>query len=150
MNQVCSFTVGELEFGLDVLLVQEILRWKKVTSVPLAPPYVRGLVNLRGRILTMLDLREWFGLAPRPVDMEGMIVVADGPDGTIGLCVDRVGDVIDLPGTIDPPPPHLDGVVRESIRGIFQQSERLLLLLDPKTLGVASAHRPEPATLTPV
>ena len=150
MNQVCTFTVGELEFGLDVLLVQEVLREKKVALVPLAPGYVRGLVNLRGRILTMLDLREWFSLKPRPPGMECMIVVADGPDGTIGLCVDRVGDVIDLPGRIDPPPPHLDGVVRESIRGIFQQSERLLLLLDPKTLGVAPASRSESSNLTPV
>ena len=148
MSQVCTFSVGELDFGLDVLLVQEVLRERKVTPVPLAPAHVRGLVNLRGRILTMLDLREWFGLKPRLPGVEGMIVVADGPDGTIGLWVDRVGDVITLTTKIDPPPAHLDGVVRESIRGISQLSERLLLLLDPKTLGAASTHRPEPANLT--
>ena len=88
--------VGDLFFGVDVLSIQEVLRPQQITRVPLAPGIIRGLINLRGQILTAIDLRERLGLPAAPAEMTGMNVVVQLPDGAVSLLVDQVGEVLNL------------------------------------------------------
>jgi purine-binding chemotaxis protein CheW len=130
-KQLCTFTVGNLFFGIDVLSIQEVLRPQPMTRVPLAPGVIRGLINLRGQILTAIDLRERLGLAAAPADVSGMNVVVQMPDGAVSLLVDQVGEVLNLSQEqFETSPPTLSGAVSEVISGVYKLKERLLLLLD--------------------
>jgi purine-binding chemotaxis protein CheW len=130
-KQLCTFTVGDLFFGVDVLSIQEVLRPQQMTRVPLAPSIIRGLINLRGQILTAVDLRERLGLPPAPADKPGMNVVVQLPDGAVSLIVDQVGEVLNVSEEqFESKPPTLRGAVCEVISGVYKLKDRLLLLLD--------------------
>src|SRR5262245_2110104 len=130
-HQYCTFTVDGHYFGVDVLRVQEIIRYQEMTRVPLAPPVVRGLINLRGQIVTALDLRRRLDLRPRPADQLPVNVVVQSDDGAVSLLVDEIGDVLEVAdGLFEPPPETLRGPARELIRGAYKLNDRLLLLLD--------------------
>src|SRR6266404_3904656 len=96
-HQYCTFYLDGHYFGLDVLKVQEIIRYQEMTRVPLAPPVVRGLINLRGQIVTALDLRRRLELAERPADQQPVNVVVQTDDGAVSLLVDEIGDVLEVP-----------------------------------------------------
>jgi purine-binding chemotaxis protein CheW len=130
-KQFCTFHVDGLYFGLDVLKVQEIIRYQEMTRVPLAPPVVRGLINLRGQIVTAIDLRRRLELRERPADQLPVNVVVQTDDGAVSLLVDEIGDVLQVSDTLfEPPPETLQGTARQMIRGAYKLNERLLLLLD--------------------
>jgi purine-binding chemotaxis protein CheW len=132
-RQYCTFYVAGHYFGLDVLRVQEIIRWQEITRVPLAPPVVRGLINLRGQIVTALDLRLRLGLGPCPADRQQVNVVVRSDDGAISLLVDEIGDVLEVQESLfERTPETLTGPSRELIRGAYKLSDRLLLVLDPE------------------
>src|SRR5215469_11422910 len=95
-KQYCTFYVDGLYFGLDVLHVQEIIRYQEMTRVPLASPVVRGLINLRGQIVTALDLRRRLELSERPADQQPVNVVVHTDDGAVSLLVDEIGDVLEV------------------------------------------------------
>src|SRR5215831_18399742 len=95
-QQYCTFYVAGHYFGLDVLKVQEIIRYQEMTRVPLAPPVVRGLINLRGQIVTAIDLRRRLELKERPADQFPVNVVVQTEDGPFSLLVDEIGDVINV------------------------------------------------------
>ncbi|MBP3954221.1 chemotaxis protein CheW [Gemmata sp. G18] len=131
-RQVCTFYLDGHYFGIDVLKVQEVLRPQEMTRVPLAPAAVRGLINLRGRIVTAIDLRRRLELPDRPADRPPVNVVVPTDDGAVSLLVDEVGDVLDVTGAVlEPVPETLVGAVRELIRGAYPLDGRLLLVLDP-------------------
>ena len=112
-RQFCTFYVAGHYFGLDVLRVQEIIRWQEITRVPLAPEAVRGLINLRGQIVTALDLRLRLGLGRCPADRRPFNVVVRSDDGAISLLVDEIGDVLELPeSSFERPPETLTGPSR--------------------------------------
>src|SRR3954464_4816791 len=96
-TQYCTFYLDGHYFGLDVLKVQEIIRYQEMTRVPLAPPVVRGLINLRGQIVTAIDLRRRLELAERPADHLPVNVVVHTEDGAVSLLVDEIGDVLEVP-----------------------------------------------------
>jgi purine-binding chemotaxis protein CheW len=133
--QVTTFTVSDLLLGLDVRDVQEILRPQAMTPVPLAPGVVEGLINLRGQIVTALDLRERIGLPPRTAAEQATrrpmnVVVRTGENAT-SLLVDSIGDVVDVePGSLEAPPENLADSTRDLLKGIHKLDGRLLLLLD--------------------
>lgn len=133
--QVTTFTVSDLLLGLDVRDVQEILRPQAMTPVPLAPGVVEGLINLRGQIVTALDLRERIGLPPRTEAEQATrrpmnVVVRTGENAT-SLLVDSIGDVVDVePGSLEAPPENLADSTRDLLKGIHKLDGRLLLLLD--------------------
>jgi purine-binding chemotaxis protein CheW len=130
-HQYCTFFVDGHYFGLDVLKVQEIIRCQEMTRVPLAHPVVRGLINLRGQIVTAIDLRRRLGFNDRPADQLPVNVVVQTDDGSVSLLVDEIGDVLEVPDQLfERPPETLRGTARELIRGAYKLKDRLLLVLD--------------------
>ena len=131
-HQYCTFYLAGHYFGVDVLRVQEIIRHQEMTHVPLAPAAVRGLMNLRGQIVTAIDLRRRLELHDRPLDGQLLVnVVIQTDDGPVSLLVDEIGDVLHVSEqTFEPPPETLQGNARALIRGAYKLKDRLLLLLD--------------------
>ncbi len=133
-DQYCTFRLAELTFGVEVERVQEVLRGQDLTSVPLASPVVEGLINLRGQIVTALDLRRRLELEERPADQRPMNIVVRTVTGSLSLLVDEIGDVVDVDdATFEAPPETLRGVARELIVGAYKLDGRLLLVLDTDT-----------------
>lgn len=130
-KQYCTFTLGDLLLGIEVERVQEVIRDQALTHVPRAPEMVKGLMNLRGQIVTAIDLRRRFGLSPLDDGNRAMHVVVFRPDGAVSLLVDSIGDVVELPADdVAPPPPNLSGRARELVRGVVPLESELLLVLD--------------------
>ncbi len=129
--QFCSFYIGDLFLGLEVLRVQEVLRDCPVTAVPAASTVVRGLINLRGQIVTAVDLRTRFGLEDSGAAGPPTAIVLDMDDELLGLIVDRAGDVVEADtGSFEQPPDTLTGELRRLVRGAYKLDDRLLLVLD--------------------
>src|SRR5262245_37434005 len=105
-QQYCTFFLNDLFFGIEVQKVQEVIRFQQMTRIPRSPPVVSGLINLRGQIVTALDLRKRLGLPDRPADRLPMNVVVRGDDGTVSLLVDEIGDVIEVSADAFEPPPE--------------------------------------------
>lgn len=141
-EQFATFILDGLFFGVEVLKVQEVIRYQEMTRVPLAPPEVSGLINLRGQIVTALDLRRRLELHPRPADQLPMNVVVRTDDGAVSLLVDEIGDVVEVSEEgFERPPETIEGVARELIRGVYKLKDRLLLILDTeRTVALAGAN----------
>jgi purine-binding chemotaxis protein CheW len=136
--QYATFVVEDLFFGIDVLRVQEVLRYQEMTRVPLSPVVAEGLINLRGQIVTALDMRRRLGLTPRGAGQLPMNLVVRTDEGPVSLLVDEIGDVLQLDGAdFEAAPDNLTTAARELIRGVYKLKNRLLLVLDPdRTLEV--------------
>lgn len=129
--QLVSFNIGSEEFGVDILKVQEINRMVDITRVPQAPPYVEGVINLRGKVIPIVDLRKRFGFEVKDYDKNTRIVVVDIGGNILGMVVDSVSEVLRLPSnTIEPPPEIAAGVNSEYIKGVAKLEDRLLIFLD--------------------
>ncbi len=138
-KQFCTFFLNGLFFGVEVLKVQEVLRSQPMTRVPLSSPTVRGLINLRGQIVTALDLRRRLELPERAGDAKPMNVVVRTADGAVSLLVDEIGDVVEVDAEVfEKPPETLNGVARELVQGVYKMKERLLLILDTDKTVVVS------------
>ena len=130
-GQFSTFFVGDLFFGVDVLHVQEVLRFQQMTPVPQAPGAIEGLINLRGQIVTAIDMRRRLGLPQCAKDKPPMNMVVRTSDGAVSLLVDEIGDVLEMdPATYERPPKNLDPAAGEVIRGVYKLKGRLLLVLD--------------------
>lgn len=142
-HQYCTFYVAGHYFGLDVLKVQEIIRHQEMTRVPLAPAVVRGLINLRGQIVTAVDLRRRLEYPDRPANQFPLNVVVQTDDGAVSLLVDEIGDVLDVPeAAFERPPETLQGTARDLIRGVYKLDGQLLLILDTeRTVNLANGGR---------
>jgi purine-binding chemotaxis protein CheW len=131
ITQLCTFRLGDLLLGIDVQQVQEVIRFQKMTRVPLAPRVVEGLINLRGQIVTAIDLRYRLGLPARDPESLPINVVIRTSDGAVSLLVDDIGDVVEVDDAhFEPTPPTLNSCLREAVHGVYKLEERLLLLLD--------------------
>ena len=130
-GQFSTFFVADLFFGVDVLHVQEVLRSQQMTSVPQAPGVIEGLINLRGQIVTAIDMRRRLGLPQRAGGQAPMNIVVRTLDGAVSLLVDEIGDVLDMDSaTYERPPQNLDPAAKDLIRGVYKLKDRLLLVLD--------------------
>jgi purine-binding chemotaxis protein CheW len=130
-SQFCTFYLDKLLFGVELKGVQEVIRSLHMTKVPLAPEVVSGLINLRGQIVTAVDLRQRLELDPRPPEVLAMNVVVRSEDGAVSLLVDEIGDVVEVEeSTFEPPPETLRGSVRTVILGIHKLDDHLLHVLD--------------------
>ena len=144
-RQYCTFTLAGHHFGVDVRNVQEVIRYQEMTRVPLAHPVVRGLINLRGQIVTALDLRRRLELPPHPADRFPVNVVVSAGDGAVSLLVDEIGDVLTVPeAAFERAPETLTGAARELVRGVYKLDGRLLLILDTARAVAVPAAPPEP------
>lgn len=132
-------TVAGQLFGIPVLQVQDVLGPQRLTRIPLAPPEVAGSLNLRGHIVTAIDVRTRLGLPPRAADMRGMSVVVDLNGELYSLVIDQVGEVLSLAkDTFEANPPTLDPRWREVSRGIYRLKGQLLVVIDVARLLVLS------------
>jgi purine-binding chemotaxis protein CheW len=150
-RQYCTFRLGDLHFGVPVLRVQEVLRYQEMTHVPLAPAMVRGLINLRGQIVTAIDLRSRLAMPALDADRLPMNVVVRSEEGAVSLLVDAIGDVVEVEDSaFEPPPQNLAGVTREVTSGVYKLEHQLLLILDLdrtlQTHGIGRANDKEKST----
>ncbi len=130
-RQYCTFTIDGLLFGVEVSDVQEVIRFQAITEVPLAHRVVCGLINLRGQIVTALDLRRRLDLAERPEGELPMNIVVRTEDGAVSFLVDEIGDVVEVDGSsFERPPDTMRGHARSLILGAHKLKNGLLLVLD--------------------
>ncbi len=136
--QLVSFMIGNEEFGVDILKVQEINKLVQITKVPNAPHFVEGVINLRGRIIPIIDLRTRLGLPKKEYDKNTRIIVIELNENTIGFIVDAVNEVLRISGSIIEPPPQISkGINTEYITAVAKLEDRLLILLDLENLLTA-------------
>lgn len=129
--QLVSFNIGDEEFGVDILKVQEINRMLDVTRVPNAPEYVDGVINLRGKVIPIIDLRRRFGLERKEHDKNTRIVVVELSGKVVGFVVDAVSEVLRIPKSVtEQPPPIVAGIGADYITAVGKLEDRLLILLD--------------------
>jgi purine-binding chemotaxis protein CheW len=130
-RQFCTFFLDRLFLGVEVQRVQEVIRYQEMTRVPLASSVVSGLINLRGQIVTAIDLRRRLELPERPADQLPMNVVVRTDDGAVSLLVDEIEDVLEVTDdSFERPPETINGVARDLIHGVYKFKDRLLLMLD--------------------
>lgn len=151
--QYCTFWVDGLFFGVEVSGVQEVLRYQPLTVVPSAPEAIQGLINLRGQIVTALDLRCRLGLPPRPDDALPMNVIVRSRGEVVSLLVDDIGDVITVdtsPGglELEPTPANVPSTVQDVVSGVLALPDSILLVLDADRAADVSVV-PQPTGGTP-
>ena len=130
-QQFCTFYLGEHYFGVPVSEVQEIIRYQDMTRVPLAPDVISGLINLRGQIVTAIDLRKRLEFEAKTDDKKLMNVVVRTNEGAVSLQVDEIGDVLEVPDDcFERCPETLKGAARDMIWGAYKLDKKLLLILD--------------------
>jgi purine-binding chemotaxis protein CheW len=146
--QLVGFRVGEEEFGINILQVQEIIRSQTLTRVPNSPEFMEGVMNLRGKIIPVIALRKRFGLEEAPSDKQNRIVVVEIAGTVLGFVVDAVSEVLRIPADTVEPTPRLGQVEREYVSGVGKLGDRLLILLDADRL-MSGAEERIAATATP-
>lgn len=141
-RQYCTFWVDGQHFGLSVEHVQEVLRYQQMTAVPCAPSAVLGLINLRGQIVTALDLRCRLGLPPRPEGVLPMNVIVRSRGEVVSLLVDDIGDVMDAGGLVlQPTPANLTATVQDVVSGVVPLTDSILLVVDAdRAVDVSTAR----------
>jgi len=129
--QLVGFKIENEEFGLEIQKVQEINRVSEITRVPRTPEFILGVINLRGKVIPVINMRTRFGFNDKPVDRDSRIIVLELQDRVIGILVDSVTEVIRLEsGTIEPPPNFATNIGTDYISGVGKLSDRLIVLLD--------------------
>jgi purine-binding chemotaxis protein CheW len=129
--QLATFYVADMCLALDIGLIQEIIRDVKITRVPHSPPQVRGVINLRGEVTTVIDLRQVLGLPPLDSTSDTQTLIVRSQGESIGVIVDRVGDICAVDGgSIVPPPPNVDCVDGRFFHGVCQRKSEIILVLD--------------------
>ena len=131
--QLVTFKLGTEEFGVDILKVQEINKMMNITRIPNAPAFIEGVINLRGKIIPIVDLRKRLGFREQPYDKSTRIIVVELEGLVLGFIVDSVSEVLRIPeNTIEPPPSMVAGIESEYIEGVGKLDDRLLILLELK------------------
>ncbi|VVB55455.1 CheW-like domain protein [uncultured archaeon] len=141
--QLVVFNIGPDEFGVEIMNVQEIIRITNITKIPQASGYVKGIINLRGRIIVVINLNVIMGMESKQQNENTRIIVADIGDTVMGFVVDSVSEVIRLPeSSVEPAPAVIANKIgTEYVRGVGKMEDRLLILLDlDKILSVKELH----------
>ncbi len=134
-TQFCTFFLQGQCFGVPVHQVQEVISHQEMTGVPLAPPVIRGLINLRGQIVMVIDLRRQLQLEPRDEYAVPMNVVVRSEEGALSLLVDEIGDVVEVDeSTFEVPPETVRGATRAMVLGVHKLQNRLMHVLDTETV----------------
>ncbi len=129
--QVVAFKVGKEEYGVEISVVQEIVRYQEITKIPDTPEFVEGIVNLRGIIIPIIDLKKRFKKEDAGESEQKVIIIVNLNDTLVGLTVDNVSEILRIQEKeIDPPPPIIAGISRKYIKGIAKMDKRLIIILD--------------------
>lgn len=129
--QLVGFRIADEEFGVDIIKVQEIIRMVDITRVPNTPAFVEGVINLRGKVIPIIDMRKRLELATKPYDKDTRITVVEIENRIVGFIVDSVSEVIRIEKSItEPPPPMVSNINSNFITAIAKLDNRLLILLD--------------------
>ncbi|MBP1909890.1 chemotaxis protein CheW [Methanolobus bombayensis] len=130
--QMVVFQLGGEEFGVEIMKVQEIIRMPEITQIPQSPDFVEGVINLRGRIIVVINLDKRFNLASKEADAHSRIIVVEIGDNVVGMIVDSVNEVLRIPeSSVDPAPDLvMSNISKEYITGVGKLDERLLIFLD--------------------
>lgn len=130
-QQYCTFYLDKFYFGIEVEQVQEIIKFQEITPVAIAPEVVKGLINLRGQIVTAIDLRRLLELPERESDQAPMNIVVRTQMGAFSLLADRIGDVLELAdSSFETPPDNLDGIAKELIQRAYKLENALLMTME--------------------
>ncbi len=130
-KQIVVFELGSEDYGMEIATVESIIKMEAITQMPHAPSFVEGLINLRGRVLPVIDLRKRFGLTPKGADKNKRIIVVNMSGTEVGMIVDAVSEVLTISEeVIEPAPPIATTVDSAFITGIAKQDGRLVILLD--------------------
>jgi purine-binding chemotaxis protein CheW len=131
MIQLVSFDIEKLLFGLEILHIQEIIRFTEITQIPNSPPFVEGVVNLRGRVIPVIDLRKKMALPLKEYDQSSRIIISEVGNSTVGFIVDSVEEVMYVKEeTLEIPPDIALSIDSEYIKNIVKLEGRLLIMLD--------------------
>jgi purine-binding chemotaxis protein CheW len=129
--QVVSFKLGSEEYGVDISQVQEIIRMVEITHVPRAPRFMEGVINLRGQLIPIIDLRTRFGMPRIDATKSTRIIVTEIGNKRVGIVVDSVSEVLNIPmENVEDAPEMIAGVGTEYIQGVGKMNERLIIMLD--------------------
>ncbi len=129
--QLVTFNLGVEEFAVDILNIQGINRMVEITKVPNSPDYVEGIINLRGKVIPIIDLRRKLGMTEKAFDKSTRFIVVEINKVVVGFIVDSVNDVLRVPKSItEPPPPLVAGIESEYITAVGKLEDRLIILLD--------------------
>jgi len=130
-KQFCTFQLDDMLFGIDVLNVQEIILPQEMTEVPLAPSVISGLINLRGQVVTAINLGKWLGIESAQAGQRSMNVVICTDDEVVSFLVDSIGDVVEPnESSFEPPPQTLEDGIQQLINGVYKLDSQLLLVMD--------------------
>jgi purine-binding chemotaxis protein CheW len=131
VSQLVSFVLDEVEYGIDILAVHEILRFPEITRLPNSPSFIKGVINLRGNIIPVVDVRKRFGFSPAPITPLTRVIVIETNDKLIGLMVDNVHQVVRISqSSIEQPSDLLEGVSDVFIMGVGRFRDRLIIILN--------------------
>lgn len=130
-DKFLTFFIDEEEYGIEIRYVTEIIRMQKITQVPDVSDFIKGVINLRGKVIPVMDVRLRFGLQERPYDNRTCIIVINVEEQAVGLIVDHVSEVLDIPASeIDPPPKMYRGVKGRFILGLGKVEDGVKILLN--------------------
>jgi len=131
LTQLISFMIGKEEYGLEILTVKEVIRIREITRIPKAPVFVKGIINLRGDVIPIIDLREKFGLEIQEYTTMTRVIIVEVDGKSIGMVVDSVSQVIRIEkDQVEPPPPLIGGISAEYLRGVGKIGEKLIIMLN--------------------
>ena len=129
--ELLSFRIGEHEYSVNIMTVREIRGWTRATSLPHAPAYVHGVINLRGTVLPVIDLARRLGLEAEEPSERSVIIVVDLDGRSVGVRVDAVSDILSIPNkSMQPPPEMLDDGTERFVRGLIIIEDRMVRVLD--------------------
>ena len=131
LDQMISFAISDEDYGVDIQTVKEVIRKKEITRLPKAPAFVKGVINLRGDVIPIIDLRERFNMEQQEYTNMTRVIVVEVEGRSIGMVVDSVSHVLRIEeGQIEPPPPCVGKVSEEYIRGVGKVDDKLIVLLN--------------------
>jgi len=134
-DEYLTFLIGQEEYGIEIRYVTEIIGIQNITEVPDMPPFIKGVINLRGKVIPVMDVRLRFGVEARPYDDRTCIVVINIGDTLVGLIVDRVFEVLDIPKTdLEPPPRVRKGEESRFIQGMGKVGDKVKIILNAEKL----------------
>lgn len=150
-SQIVTFKLAQEEYGVNIMKVQEIILIGEITKVPEVPEFIEGVINLRGNVIPIIDLRKRFKLAQTSINEDSRIIVVNVNSKTMGIIVDAVNEVLRIANSdIEPTPASIAGVGKEYLKGLIKLDKRLLILLDIEHILTLEQHQlPTQASTNP-